>query len=222
MPACNFCKREFKNEKTLLTHLCEQARRFKNKDAKHVQLGFHIYKMFYKVIQGRANKTYDDFSSSPYYLACTKWGNYVMEIGCFDTLGYANWLIKNQIPIDKWTQDSIYTKWVADWVYIEDHYDAATRSIETMHAWAVEKQAAYNHYFKYAATPRIILDLQTAKVTGWVVFCSETGPAWLSNLQPEEIMMIWDVVNPDKWQKKFRDRPDAENDIKELCKEAKL
>lgn len=219
---CEYCDREFTREKTLSTHMCEPFRRHKNKDLKHVQLAFQIYQIFYKSVQSRVNKTYVDFCNSPYYLACVRWGRYVLEINCFNILGYANWLIKNQVPIDKWTLDTVYTKWVADFVYVEDHWDAATRSLETMQAWALEKQTVLNHYFRYATTSRIILDLQTAKVTGWMVFCSDTGQAWLSNLQPEEIGLIWELINPDKWKKKFKERPDAQSDILNLSKEANL
>ena len=37
---CNYCGKSFAKESTLAVHMCEQKRRYMQKDEKHVQLGF--------------------------------------------------------------------------------------------------------------------------------------------------------------------------------------
>ena len=49
MYKCQYCSKSFKKENTLAVHLCEQKRRFMQKDEKHVQLGFRSYQLFYKI-----------------------------------------------------------------------------------------------------------------------------------------------------------------------------
>lgn len=223
MTKCNFCGREFAKEKTLYSHMCEKGRRFKNKDLKHVQIGFQIYQKFYKLLQGdRVTKTYDDFINSPYYLAFVKWGRYVIDVRCFDVLSFGDWLIKKQVPIDKWATDSIYTEWLKDWLFLEDHWQSAQRSLETMSDWAAEFQSIFNHYFNYASKPRIVADIQTGKITGWVIYCSQTGLEWLETLTSQEIGLIWPLINSEKWNKKFHDYSHFKKDITYLCMEAGL
>ena len=68
MYACKYCGKEYKKESTLGAHLCEPKRRHQQKNETGVQLGFKAYIRFYELTQGSAKlKTYEDFSSSPYY-----------------------------------------------------------------------------------------------------------------------------------------------------------
>lgn len=223
MNKCNFCGREFAKEKTLYSHLCEKGRRHKNKDLKHVQIGFTIFQKFFKILQGpRTSKTYEEFCASPYYLAFVKWGRYVMDVNCFDILAYGDWLIKKEIPVDKWATDSIYTEWLKEWVYIEDHWQSAERGLNTMQDWAEANQSILGHYFNYAAKPRIIADIQAGKITGWVIYCSQSGLVWLEGLDPQEIGYIWPLINSDKWHKRFHDYSYMKKEVMDLCNKAGL
>ena len=59
---CNYCGRSFAKESTLAIHMCEQKRRYMQKDEKHVQLGFRSYQLFYRIGTNTKNdKTYEDF-----------------------------------------------------------------------------------------------------------------------------------------------------------------
>ena len=70
---CQFCKKSFKREKTLAVHLCEQKRRWINRDEKYVRLGFLAYNRFYEITQGATKqKTYEHFTKSNYYTVFAK------------------------------------------------------------------------------------------------------------------------------------------------------
>lgn len=219
---CIWCDREFTKLSTLAKHLCERKRRHNNQSLKHVQIGFQAFNKFYKVLQNTKVKTYIDFMNSPYYLAFIRLGHYVIDVNCFNVQSYIDWVIRNSVPIDKWNTDKIYSVWLHDWTYKEDHWDAANRSFETMADWAVEHKSVFNHYFKYATNSRIIADIQKGSISGWIVYCSDTGRNWLQSLNDSELNYVWDLVNSDKWQKKFKDYKEFYKDIKDLCRQAGL
>ena len=67
---CKYCGAKFAKEKTLTVHMCEQKRRFTQKDERRVQLGYQTFVRFYELCQKSSKpKTYEDFCKSPYYLS---------------------------------------------------------------------------------------------------------------------------------------------------------
>jgi len=218
---CVFCGRAFSKESTISKHLCEQGRRFKQKSEKHVMIGFQAYIKFYEISQpGPKQKTYEEFAKSPYYLALVRFGQYTLDVKCFNALAYATWLITNSCPIDKWNSDKIYTAFLQEWITVEDHYDAASRTLGAMADWADEKESVFNHYFHYATSSRIINDISNGRISPWVIYNSKSGPEWLETLTPEELSIIWTWINSDKWKNIFLKHPDRQVAIVDLLQKA--
>ena len=48
---CKYCGAKFAKEKTLTVHMCEQKRRFTQKDERRVQLGYQTFVRFYELCQ---------------------------------------------------------------------------------------------------------------------------------------------------------------------------
>lgn len=217
MNVCKYCQKSFKKEQTLAIHLCEPRRRFNQKNEKHVVIGFSAYLKFYEITQGNSKiKTYEDFSKSPYYSACVRFGKYVLDINCVNIPAYTEFLIKNNCAIDKWCSDKVYEKFLQDWTYSEDHFDAAQRSLITMAAWAEEQHSEFNHYFNYATNARIIHDIACGQISAWVIYNSDSGQLWLEKLNSEELSLVWPWINTDRWMNTFMKYPDRQVDIANL------
>ena len=78
---CEYCKKSFAKEKTLIAHMCEPKRRWLQKDDKAVVLGFWAFQRFYKLSAGsKKEKTYEDFCESSFYNAFVKFGTYLKNV----------------------------------------------------------------------------------------------------------------------------------------------
>ena len=65
MYECEHCGKEFTRERTLIVHVCEQKRRYMQRDEKGVQVGFLAYNRFFQLAQGATkDKTYQHFAKS--------------------------------------------------------------------------------------------------------------------------------------------------------------
>ena len=53
---CKFCEREFARETTLSVHVCEQKKRFQDKDSPASRIGFNNFIRFYEMTQGSAKQ----------------------------------------------------------------------------------------------------------------------------------------------------------------------
>ena len=122
---CRYCNKPFRKESTLTAHLCEQKRRAQQEKETGVQLGYKAYLRFYEISQGSARfKSYEDFSTSPYYSAFTKYGRYLVSIRAVNTASFTDWLLKNNKKLDYWCKDSLYSEWLADYIRKEAPQDA--------------------------------------------------------------------------------------------------
>jgi len=214
---CEFCKREFLRETTVYKHICENKRRWLEKDNHGNRLGFQSWLQFYKKnTSGKKNRTNEEFIRSPYYSAFVKFGNYCVDVNAINVSRFVDWLIKNQIRIDTWCQDSIYTKYLIEYLRYEDPMDAIHRSVETTIEWASKEGIQPRDYLRYGNVNRITQLITVGKISPWMLYHSNSGTQFLDNLNQDHVKMILDYINPEQWAIKFKREPENVRTVKEL------
>ena len=64
---CEFCKKDFSYEKSLINHMCEKKRRWLWRDERYIRLGFTAFQKFYELtLRSKKPKTYREFMDSLY------------------------------------------------------------------------------------------------------------------------------------------------------------
>lgn len=214
---CEFCKKVFKRNASIISHICETKRRWLDKDIQSNRIGFQTWLVFYeKNTMAKKPKSYADFIKSPYYLAFVKFGNYCIEANVINVVRYSEWLINNKINIDTWTTDTNYTKFVIDFLKYEDPFDAIYRSVETTIKLSEIDNVKSNDVLKYGNTNRICQHITNAKISPWMLYQSDSGKIFLERLNESQIKLIFDYINPEIWAIKFVKYSDQTKIIKEL------
>jgi len=62
--------------------------------------------------------------------------------------------------------------------------------------------------------------ITTGKISPWVIYNSESGQKFLSELNANQVAMIWQYIDSDFWQKKFKNYPADQEYAKEILKQA--
>jgi hypothetical protein len=223
---CKYCNKEFRRESTLAAHLCEPKRRHQQQSETGVQWGYKAYLRFFEFSQGSAKlKTYDDFSSSPYYNAFVKFGRYSVSIRCINFTSFTDWLLKNNKKLDYWCKDSLYDEWLYEYLKKEQPQDALERALKEMQEYADTRpdlKNGYRDYFKYANANRICQHICSGRISPWVIFNSSTGVEFLERLDETQIGIIIKYIDPDFWQKKFIDYVADTEWVKDILQKAGL
>jgi hypothetical protein len=214
---CEFCNREFLRKSTVVKHLCENKQRWLNKDLQGNRLGFQSWLQFYKKnTAGKKNKTYEEFIRSAYYTAFVKFGTYCADVNVINVSRYADWLLKNQISIDTWTKDTNYTKFLIEYLRVEDPLDAIARSIQSTIDLAQTEQLQSKDYLRYGNVNKICYEITKGKISPWILYQSDSGLKFLDTLNEVHIAMIIDYINPELWKIKFNREPENVKQVKEL------
>ena len=218
---CNHCARAFKREPSLATHVCESKRRYLERDEVGVTIALQAYLRFYEITQGTAkNKTFKDFSASPYYRAFVKFGRYCQEIRAVNVPQFVNWVVKKNKKIDHWCHESVYYEYLMEYLRTESVGDALARSIESSIDWQEKTGNAAHDYLRYGNANAICYAISTGRVSAWAVYNCDSGHELLARLNSEQLTMIWPMVEPDAWSQRLRDLPEDRDYAREILKQA--
>jgi hypothetical protein len=223
---CRYCKKSFVKESTLSAHVCEPKRRYQQEKETGVQLGLKAYLRFYEITQGSAKlKNYDDFAVSPYYTAFVKFGRHLVGVRCVNTASFVDWLLKNNKKIDHWCKETFYLEWLHDYLKKEAVSDALERALKEMQDYADSDprlQNNFNNYFRLGSANRIVHHISNGRISPWVVYNCDSGIEFVSSLNTEQIAIIMPWIDPDYWQRKFKDYPADTEWVKSVLAAAAL
>ena len=223
---CKYCEKPFRKETTLLAHLCEAKRRYMQRDETGVQWGLKAYLRFYEFTQGSARlKSYEDFAKSPYYNAFVKFGRYCVNIRCINFITFTDWLLKNNKKLDHWCSDRLYSEWLLEYLRREATQDALERALKEMTEYAEarpELRNGFNDYFRYGNSNRICHHITTGRISPWILYNCGTGIAFLEELNEEQVQIVLPWIDPDFWQKRFKDYLADTEWVKDILQKAGL
>jgi len=222
--SCGHCGKGFMQEKTLSVHVCEQKRRYIARKDKHVILGFDTFQRFYKFNQPsvKQEKTYEEFSKSPYYNAFVKFGSFVSNVNPLYPERFIQWIVQSGVKLDHWCRDELYEQYVLELIKSETVETALERSISHMMAWGETNTAQWNHYFHYVSLSRACYDIKDGKISPWIILNSASGKAMLQKFNDEQLASIQNIIDVPFWLNKFK-RLSADTDlVKQVVKESNI
>jgi len=218
---CEYCKKEFVRETSIQAHMCEPKRRRRERDEPGPRLGFQAYIRFYESMAGSArNKTHDTFCESSYYRAFVKFGHYCVNTRVINPERFMAWLLKHNRKIDHWCSDKVYTEYLVDHLKVEAVDDALTRAIEFGIDWSEKNTSPAHDCMRYGNANVLCYAVTAGRISAWVIYNSESGQKFLSELDATQISMIWPYIDSDAWQKRFQDRPQDQAYAKNILKQA--
>jgi hypothetical protein len=218
---CQYCKKSFVRESSLAAHSCEPRRRRQVKDEAGVRLGFNAYLKFYELTQGSAkSKTYDNFCDSPYYKAFVKFGHYCVNTRVVNPARFIEWILKQNKKLDYWCSDTLYEEYLLFYLKVERMEDALTRAIEHSLDWSEDKGAPSHDYLRYGNHNAIVQAIIAGRISPWILYNSDSGQKFLSEMASEHRTMIWSYIDPDIWTKKLKEDPENRAEAQELLKKA--
>lgn len=223
---CDLCKKNYKTEGGLLFHKCENKIRLNNKDELFSRIAFIAYMKFYETLQCNRRRskpiTFDEFATSKYYNGFIKFGKYVADMKMLEPEKYITFLISNNVPLDKWANDSTYNVYITLKVKSEVPYYAVEKSLKTMQKWAEENQKEWELYFEEAGQFRIVSNLRTGKISPWLLYNTRSGKRFLNKLSENEINCVYDIIDPEFWSKEFKRKHEDTQAISSVLKSVGL
>lgn len=219
---CKYCDKGFVSERTLAVHLCEPARRDRQRNETGVQFGYRIWVRFIQRNTNKKTLTYEEFAASPFYSAFVKFGQYLIQIQCVNVEEYSEYIINSKIKLDHWCKDQHYTAWLVNYIKHESATKALERSIKSMTAWAEEHNTDFNCYFLKTTTAYVVKDIINGRISPWVIYQSHGGKEFLTKINEEQLGLIFNFIDPIWWTSRFSNLNEDTEFVKEICDNGKV
>jgi hypothetical protein len=81
---------------------------------------------------------------------------------------------------------------------------------------AVVETIQSRDYLRYGNRNKICYAITTGKISPWMLLQSKSGIEFMDNLDPTQIKMIIDYIDPEKWALKFHREPENVRTVKEI------
>jgi hypothetical protein len=201
---CEYCKKDFKLERTIAAHMCVNKKRYLQKDEQYVKLGLQFFNDWHRIAMGsNSKKDYAAFMKSQYYGAFVRFGLYVLEARVIAPERYLEWVIKHQKPVDIWCKDSVYNAYLAE----QSKKETAERALErfVIHAekWSQRTGSHWSEYWIKAQPHTLVNDIKMGKISPWVFLGYDAARRQLEDLPSELLNDVADTVDLAFWQRKI-------------------
>ena len=224
---CEFCKREFHQEINLINHNCEKKRRWFNKDDPTSRLAFIAWARFYELNSqfskaGAKKSSFREFIDSRYYSAFIKFARQVIETNAPEPAKFIDYVIKNNLPIDKWTHDTVYENYVIDLLKHETPESAVARTIQLMKTWSEQSNEPWIDFFKKVSPIQAAVWIKTGRISPWVLYNADSTESLLDRCGEEQLQMIKNYAKIPQWKIRFNQNQESTLWIRNTLKEAGL
>lgn len=218
---CEFCKKGFVKEESLINHSCIKRMRWNNKDHPHNVIAFETWQYFYirSGISKNKKRTYRDFVDSKYFADFARFGKFVSEHKMTRYHEYLDYLIKNSVKLKDWYAESTYQSYIKQRTTAEDPSTAVERSLEYIISWSLKNDTCPQDYFKDVSPNRAVHDILYGNISPWLLYISDNGASIFDKLDSHQLELIKDTVNPPVWRSKIRRNKDTVDELNELLSE---
>jgi hypothetical protein len=205
---CEFCSRKFSKEIYLINHNCEKKRRWFQKDEPHARFGFIAWSRFYELNKQFGQKkefknSYKNFINSRYYTDFMKFGIHIRDLNAIEPAKFIDYVIKNNLPIKKWTHDFVYEQYVRELTRQETAENALERNILLMNEWSMQNSEPWFEFFRKVNTNQAVSWIKSGRISPWVLYNVDSAVQFFERCTPEQLGIIKSCAPPGPWKIRF-------------------
>lgn len=216
---CEFCSRVFTTELRLVKHVCEQKRRYLQRDDKPVKIAFLAYQRFYQRSMRRNPPEYDKFAKSQLYTAFVRFGRHVIDLNAVNPMGFVDFLLNIEAPIDRWSSPVLYGTYIRELNKNETPLEAIERNFMLMQQWSVESGEDWRDFFRKIEPPRAALWIVSGRISPWVLLTASSAGDLMGRMSAAQLQMVEQAVDVGFWRIKLTRHQDEVELIRTLLEE---
>ena len=222
--SCEFCNRTFVKEGSLINHSCEKKRRWLTRDSPVERMAFVAWHRFYELSHSNrsttVSRTHREFIDSKFYSGFITFSRYIVDINMVSPHDYVDYVIKANIPLDKWSTDMVYRTFLEEFTRKEPPERALERGIKLMKEWSESENTTWIDFFRKVSPGHAIHLIQSGRVSPWLLYNSDSAMELFQRCNPEQLAIITSWAPVPQWKIRFNKHPEDVRFIRETLSSA--
>lgn len=200
--------------------MCVYKERDLVRDEKPARMALRVFMRFYELNTRGKAKTWDEFIHSRYYNDFLKVGRYITEINAINIPQFIDFLIRSALPVNKWTNPTIYETYVRELNKKETPEAAIERNILLMQQWANENGKHWTDFFREVSPAQATMWIKAGRISPWVLYITDSSTALFDRMSPEQLSMVRVYLDPGFWEIKLENHRKEADYFRDVLVEA--
>jgi len=163
-----------------------------------------------------------NFIDSQYYLAFVKFGKHIRDLNALNPAKFIDYVIKNNLPLDKWTHDFVYEQYIRELTRQESGEDALERNIMLMNEWGMQSGEPWTDFFRKVNPNQAVAWIRSGRISPWLLYNVDSAIDFFERCTPEQHSMITEYAPIGPWKIKFNKNRDTCDFIRKTLTESGL
>jgi len=220
---CEFCKKPFKSERGFVKHNCTQKKRERLFLSLEGKMAWGYFKSWMKEKHTCSVPKSATFKTSRYFKSFYEFALFVKKSKIPDTQAFISLMIKNSIAPPQWIKTNTYGIYLS---YITKNLPVRALekiTIDTLFDVADAGEVNISKVFDILTPNEIIQLLHQRRLFPWVLLKSKKFADFvMNNTNTEERIIMENLINPDYWNKRFKNNPKDVEKVKQYINELGL
>lgn len=199
---CKYCGKDFARENTLMSHMCEQKRRFIGKDDKQNRIAYQSWLIFRRlsIANVKHDKPYEEFIKNSYYTGFMQLSKYMIDLNLSDCEDFVKYLITNSVKMRDWTKTFVLHTYIKEKLRNESVDRAVERSLLHIKEWSEAAGTNWQDYFVVVPTAQFVHDFKMGRLSPWCLFATDQGSRLVDRLEDGQVEDLVNFIEPQSWK----------------------
>ncbi len=173
------------------------------RDTKNVKVAFVAYQRLFASMGRRKPPSYESFAKSRLYPVFVRFGSYLINIQAINPLGFIDFLLRMEIPVDRWEHPTVYETYVRELNKSELPMEALERNIMLMQQWSIDTGNDWTDFFRMVAPAQATLWIMSGRISPWILLVASSAVELLTRLSPEQVGILNSCIDNNFWAAKL-------------------
>lgn len=216
---CEYCFKKLTTQARLDKHNCEAKKRADYMATNKGKSAFYCYEMWNSLRGFKVNGV-ETFMDSKYFKSIERFIKFCNSTGIPDRKHYIEYMISKEVMPFNWTNPEIYDEYIQHFDNTKTPEEMARISMDTLFDLADLFDCEINEVLSHMYASDLMKLVVARKLSPWILLPSKSFKNYMrTEVTAEQTVLINSTINYDIWGRKFRENPEAVQQMKEIVKE---
>lgn len=218
---CQYCKKEYLNEKRFFTHTTKCPVKEKIDRCKTLagSIAFSAYNYWMKKTR-KGEQSIETFIASRYFTSCMRFAEFYMETSVGSIEKYIDFMIKKNYDFPMWSSHVVFAEYIYHYDSIHSPYDQWNLSFDIIEQYCIDFNCQPIEVFNKLGFEEVFILIIRRKLSNWYLLLSKGFWDWMNTLPIDHKTKLLHAMRAEIFFNVASANPSIHRELSDLTKTA--